>query len=59
MIAASHNATIREYSTDSRHSVTIHRRQVEFPQYRQLGGEPDLEHHRAKTGYIAEAGSAW
>ena len=48
VIAASHNSTIREYSTDSalcREGPPAHGR---IPQHRQPGGEPDLEHHRAE-----------
>lgn len=56
VIAASHNATIREYSTDSRHSVTIHRRLVEFRNTDNLVANPTWNIIVQKTGYIAEAG---
>ena len=56
VIAASHNATIREYSTDSRHSVAIHKRMVEFRNTDNLVANPTWNIIVQKTGYIAEAG---
>jgi len=56
VIAASHNATIREYSTDSRHSVKIHKRLVEFRNTDNLVANPTWNIIVQKTGYIAEAG---
>ena len=56
VIAASHNATIREYSTDSRHTVKIHKRLVEFRNTDNLVANPTWNIIVQKTGYIAEAG---
>jgi D-alanyl-D-alanine endopeptidase (penicillin-binding protein 7) len=56
VIAASHNATIREYSTDSRHSVKIHKRLVEFHNTDNLVANPTWNIIVQKTGYISEAG---
>ena len=56
VIAASHNATIREYSTDSRHSVAIHKRMVEFRNTDNLVANPTWNIIVQKTGYISEAG---
>ena len=56
VIAASHNATIREYSTDSRYAVKVHRRMVEFRNTDNLVANPTWNIIVQKTGYIAEAG---
>jgi D-alanyl-D-alanine endopeptidase (penicillin-binding protein 7) len=56
VIAASHNATIRAYSTDSRHTVKIHKRMVEFRNTDNLVANPTWNIIVQKTGYIAEAG---
>src|SRR5882672_6906029 len=56
VMAASHNATIREYSTDSRHTVKIHKRLVEFRNTDNLVANPTWTIIVQKTGYIAEAG---
>jgi serine-type D-Ala-D-Ala endopeptidase (penicillin-binding protein 7) len=56
VIAASHNATIREYSTDSRYTVKVHRHLVEFRNTDNLVANPTWNIVVQKTGYIAEAG---
>jgi len=56
VIAASHNATIREYSTDSRYAVKVQRRMVEFRNTDNLVANPTWNIIVQKTGYIAEAG---
>jgi serine-type D-Ala-D-Ala endopeptidase (penicillin-binding protein 7) len=56
VMAASHNATIREYSTDSRHTVKIHKRLVEFRNTDNLVANPTWNIIVQKTGYISEAG---
>ena len=56
VIAASHNATIREYSTDSRYAVKVHRHMVEFRNTDNLVANPTWNIIVQKTGYIAEAG---
>ena len=56
VIAASHNSTIREYSTDSRYAVKVHRRMVEFRNTDNLVANPTWNIIVQKTGYIAEAG---
>jgi serine-type D-Ala-D-Ala endopeptidase (penicillin-binding protein 7) len=56
VIAASHNATIREYSTDSRYAVKVHRHMVEFRNTDNLVANPNWNIIVQKTGYIAEAG---
>jgi D-alanyl-D-alanine endopeptidase (penicillin-binding protein 7) len=56
VIAASHNPTIREYSTDPQYSVRIQRRLVEFRNTDNLVANPTWNIVVQKTGYIAEAG---
>jgi D-alanyl-D-alanine endopeptidase (penicillin-binding protein 7) len=56
VIAASHNATIREYSTDKRYAVKVHRRVVEFHNTDNLVANPTWNIIVQKTGYITEAG---
>jgi serine-type D-Ala-D-Ala endopeptidase (penicillin-binding protein 7) len=56
VIAASHNATIREYSTDTRYAVKVHRHMVEFRNTDNLVANPTWNIIVQKTGYIAEAG---
>jgi len=56
VIAASHNARIREYSTDSRYTVKVRRHPVEFRNTDNLVANPDWNITVQKTGYIAEAG---
>ena len=56
VIAASHNATIREYSTDSRYTVKVRRHLVEFHNTDNLVANPTWNIIVQKTGYIAEAG---
>lgn len=56
VIAASKNPTIREYSTDKRFAVRIHRRMVQFRNTDNLVANPTWNIIVQKTGYIAEAG---
>ena len=54
--AASHNPTIREYSTDPSYAVKVRRRLVEFRNTDNLVKNPTWNIVVQKTGYIAEAG---
>jgi serine-type D-Ala-D-Ala endopeptidase (penicillin-binding protein 7) len=56
VIAASQNATIREYSTDKRYTVRVRRHLVEFHNTDNLVANPTWNIIVQKTGYIAEAG---
>ncbi len=56
VIAASQNPTIREYSTDKRYTVRVHRHLVEFHNTDNLVANPTWNIVVQKTGYIAEAG---
>jgi len=56
VIAASHNPTIREYSTDRRYAVKVRRQMVEFRNTDNLVANPTWNIVVQKTGYIAEAG---
>jgi len=56
VIAASHNATIREYSTDQRYAVKVRRHVVEFHNTDNLVANPTWNIVVQKTGYITEAG---
>jgi D-alanyl-D-alanine endopeptidase (penicillin-binding protein 7) len=56
VIAASHNSSIREYSTDSRYAVKVRRHMVEFHNTDNLVANPDWNIIVQKTGYITEAG---
>jgi D-alanyl-D-alanine endopeptidase (penicillin-binding protein 7) len=56
VIAASRNPTIREYSTDRRYAVKVHRHLVEFRNTDNLVANPTWNIIVQKTGYIAEAG---
>jgi D-alanyl-D-alanine endopeptidase (penicillin-binding protein 7) len=56
VIAASQNPIIREYSTDTRFTVRVHRRLVEFHNTDNLVANPTWNIIVQKTGYIAEAG---
>ncbi len=56
VIAASHNPTIREYSTDSRYAVKVRRHMVEFHNTDNLVANPAWNIIVQKTGYINEAG---
>jgi D-alanyl-D-alanine endopeptidase (penicillin-binding protein 7) len=56
VIAASHNPSIREYSTDRRYAVKVRRRMVEFRNTDNLVANPTWNIIVQKTGYIAEAG---
>jgi len=56
VIAASHNPTIREYSTDPSYAVKVRRRLVEFRNTDNLVANPTWNIVVQKTGYISEAG---
>jgi serine-type D-Ala-D-Ala endopeptidase (penicillin-binding protein 7) len=56
VVAASRNATIREYSTDKSYTVRVHRRLVEFHNTDNLVANPTWNIIVQKTGYISEAG---
>ena len=56
VIAASHNPTIREYSTDPRYAVKVRRHMVEFRNTDNLVANPAWNIIVQKTGYITEAG---
>jgi serine-type D-Ala-D-Ala endopeptidase (penicillin-binding protein 7) len=56
VIAASHNAIIREYSTDKSYAVRVRRHLVEFRNTDNLVANPTWNIIVQKTGYIAEAG---
>jgi D-alanyl-D-alanine endopeptidase (penicillin-binding protein 7) len=56
VIAASHNPTIREYSTDRRYAVKVRRQMVEFRNTDNLVANPTWNIIVQKTGYITEAG---
>jgi D-alanyl-D-alanine endopeptidase (penicillin-binding protein 7) len=56
VVAASRNPTIREYSTDKRYTVRVHRHLVEFHNTDNLVANPTWNIIVQKTGYIAEAG---
>ncbi len=56
VIAASRNPTIREYSTDQRYAVKVHKRLVEFHNTDNLVANPTWNIVVQKTGYITEAG---
>ena len=56
VIAASHNPSIREYSTDQRYAVKVRRHMVEFHNTDNLVANPAWNIIVQKTGYISEAG---
>lgn len=56
VMAASKNATIREYSTDPGYEVRIGRRMIGFHNTNSLVRNPAWDIVVQKTGYIAEAG---
>jgi len=56
VMAAAQNPTIRDYSTDTEHSVRIGRRMVEFRTTDALVRNPGWNIIVQKTGYITEAG---
>jgi serine-type D-Ala-D-Ala endopeptidase (penicillin-binding protein 7) len=56
VMAAARNPVIREYSTDRRYAVKVHRRLVEFRNTDNLVANPTWNIIVQKTGYIAEAG---
>lgn len=56
VIAASHNPTIREFTTDPDYSVTVGRREIEYRNTNTLVKNPTWDIVVQKTGYITEAG---
>jgi D-alanyl-D-alanine endopeptidase (penicillin-binding protein 7) len=56
VMAAAQNPTIRDFSTDTEHSVKIGRRMVEFRTTDALVRNPGWNIIVQKTGYITEAG---
>jgi len=56
VIAASHETTIQQYSTDETHSVRVGRKTVEFHNTDLLVRSPAWNIIVQKTGYITEAG---
>jgi serine-type D-Ala-D-Ala endopeptidase (penicillin-binding protein 7) len=56
VIAASHNPSIREYSTDQRYAVRVRKHMVEFHNTDNLVANPAWNIIVQKTGYISEAG---
>jgi D-alanyl-D-alanine endopeptidase (penicillin-binding protein 7) len=56
VIAASHNSSIREYSTDKRYTVRVRNHLVEFHNTDNLVANPTWNIIVQKTGYITEAG---
>jgi D-alanyl-D-alanine endopeptidase (penicillin-binding protein 7) len=56
VVAASHNPTIREFSTDSRYTVRVRQHLVEFHNTDNLVANPDWNIVVQKTGFINEAG---
>jgi serine-type D-Ala-D-Ala endopeptidase (penicillin-binding protein 7) len=56
VMAAAQNPTIRDFSTDTAHSVRIGRRMVEFHNTDALVRNPGWDIIVQKTGYITEAG---
>ena len=56
VLAASQNPRIREYSTDARYTVRVHKHPVEFHNTDNLVANPAWNIVVQKTGYITEAG---
>ena len=56
VIAASHNPTVRQFSTDKRYAVRVRKHLVEFRNTDNLVANPTWNIIVQKTGYIAEAG---
>ncbi len=56
VVAASRNPVIREYSTDSRYTVRVHRHLVEYHNTDNLVANPAWNIIVQKTGFINEAG---
>ncbi len=56
VIAASHEPTIQQYSTDERHSIRVGRQTLEFHNTDLLVRSPAWDIIVQKTGYITEAG---
>ncbi len=56
VVAASHDPTIREYSTDRHYAVAVGRHRIEFRNTNSLVGNPTWDIVVQKTGFINEAG---
>jgi serine-type D-Ala-D-Ala endopeptidase (penicillin-binding protein 7) len=56
MLAVASRPTIREYSTDRRHSVQLYRQEIEFHNTNYLVAKSDWDIEVQKTGYTSEAG---
>jgi D-alanyl-D-alanine endopeptidase (penicillin-binding protein 7) len=56
VIAASHEETIREFSTDTEHSVRVGRKVLAFHNTNSLTKSPSWDIQVQKTGFISEAG---
>src|SRR5258708_38733051 len=55
VVAASHNPSLREYSTDSHYAVKVRRHMGEFRNTDPLVANPTCDTIGHKTGYCAEA----
>jgi len=56
VLAASHDPTIRHFSTDEKHTVTIHKQPLEFRNTNALVRKNDWDIEVQKTGYTSDAG---
>ena len=56
VVAAGHNATIREYSTDPHHTVRVKRHTLKYRNTNLLVSKSNWQVIVQKTGYISEAG---
>ena len=56
VIAASHYPAVRDYSTDAKYAVRVHKRLVQFRNTDNLVANPAWNIVVQKTGYITEAG---
>jgi serine-type D-Ala-D-Ala endopeptidase (penicillin-binding protein 7) len=56
VVAAAHDPTIRQYSTDRRYAVAVGRHRIEFRNTNSLVGNPTWDIVVQKTGFINEAG---
>jgi D-alanyl-D-alanine endopeptidase (penicillin-binding protein 7) len=56
VLAASHDPTIRHFSTDEKHTVTIHKQPMEFRNTNALVRKNDWDIELQKTGYTSDAG---
>jgi len=56
VLAAAENPTIRDYSTDTDHTVQVNRQRLQFRNTNRLVANPGWQVSVQKTGYISEAG---